>query len=128
MHQRKYWIIFYFSMLPWLGCANIAGECKTTVSKRLLNPSKQLQAVSDVTDCGATTSPSYGLRIIENSDTNDIGSGNNTVLGSDRSFYFYWQSCDTLVVTGADTTSGYTMKRVYPLTKSRGKVVITYLK
>lgn len=128
MNKKIYIIPFCIAILAWSGCLNIAGECKTTVSKRLLNPSKTLQAVSDVTDCGATTTPSSGLRIIESIDSNDVGTRDNTVLGSGRGFDFYWKSDDTLIVSGADTTSGYTMENVYPLTKSNGKVVIIYLK
>jgi hypothetical protein len=126
MSLTKHLLVFHFVILILSGCINIAGECKTTISRRLLNPSKTLQAVSDVTDCGPTTTPSSGLRIIESTDPNDEGTRENTILGSGNGFDFFWQSNDTLIVRGADSTGGYTMKNVYPLTKNKGKVVIIY--
>ena len=125
--MKTYITLLSMSLVSCLsGCLNIAGDCETSVSKRLLNPSKTLQAVSDRTDCGATTTPSDGLRIIESNDTNDIGVRENTVLGSGSGFDFYWKSDDTLMVKGADTTGGYTMENVYSLKKSKGKVAIIY--
>jgi hypothetical protein len=124
-HSRQF-LVLHFILLTISGCINIAGDCKTTITKRLHNPSKTLQAVSDITDCGATTTPSSGLRIFENIDPNYEGTRENTILGSGKGFDFFWQSNDTLIVKGADTTGGYTMENVYPLTKNRGKVVIIY--
>ena len=108
-------------------CINIAGECKTTVSKRAANKAGTLQAVSETTDCGATTTPSSGLKIIEGDKYDDVGTRENTVLGSKSGFNFYWKSNDTLMVVGADTTGGFVMKTAYDLTKSKGRVVIVYL-
>ena len=126
MKKAKFTVVFIFLSFLLGNCFNIAGDCETIVTYRLLNPSKTLQAVISQTDCGATTTPSSGLRIIENADTLDVGSPENTVLGSNGGFDFYWLSDDTLVVKGADTTSGFTMKNRYTLTKRPGKVIILY--
>ena len=109
-------------------CFNIAGDCETRVVSRKLNPSKTLQAVYDVTDCGATTTPSSGLRIIENIDPKDQGDRENTVVGSSSGFWYEWKANDTVIVRGVDTTSGYTAKSNYQLKKTSGQIVIIYEK
>ena len=78
------------------------------------------------TDCGATTSPSYGVRIVESSDTTDEGVRDNTILGSNKGVDIKWLSNDTLLITGADTTSGYTMKTHLKLKKTTGEIRILY--
>lgn len=125
MTERNRYIFILFCLTS-AGCFNIAGECETTASKRLFNPSGNLQAVSDVTDCGATTSPSYGVRIIEGRDTTELGSRENTILGSRTGVRMEWKSDDTLIIFGADTTSGYTMRNLYQLSNVKGRVVIIY--
>jgi len=109
-----------------MGCLNIAGDCETEVSLRIFNPDKNLQAISMVTDCGATTSPSYGVRLVEGSDTTDEGIRDNTILGSNTGVGIKWLSNDTLLVTGADTTSGYTMKTHLKLAKANTTIIIIY--
>jgi type 1 fimbria pilin len=79
-----------------------------------------------VTDCGATTSPSYGVRIVESSDTTDDGNRDNTILGSNNGVGIKWLTNDTLLITGADTTSGYIMKSRLRLKKSNKEVIILY--
>lgn len=108
------------------GCLNIAGECETEVKDHFLNPDKSLQAVTVVTDCGATTTPSSGVRIVEGSDTTDVGVPENTILGSRVGVGIRWLAKDTLLITGADTTTGYTMKNRLLLKKSNVEVVILY--
>ena len=68
----------------FIGCLDMAGDCETEVSKRIFNPGKGVQAISIVTDCGATTSPSYGVRLVEGADTTDDGIPDNTILGSNK--------------------------------------------
>ena len=79
-------------------CINIAGECETNVISRKLNPAKTMQAVYDVTDCGATTTPSSGLRFIESVDPEDKGNRENTVVASGSGFWYEWRSNDTIIV------------------------------
>jgi hypothetical protein len=109
-----------------MGCLNIAGDCETEVSRRIFNPDKNLQAISMVTDCGATTSPSYGVRLVEGSDTTDDGIRDNTILGSNTGVGIKWISNDTLLITGADTTTGYTMKTHLKLSKTNTTIIIVY--
>ena len=108
------------------GCLNVFGDCQTKVVSRKLNPNKTLQAVYDVTDCGATTTPSSGLRIIENIDPNDDGKRENTIIGSGTGFWYEWKSNDTVIVRGVDTTNGYTARNNYQLKKTKGQVIIIY--
>ena len=104
----------------------MAGDCETEVSKRIFNPGKGVQAISIVTDCGATTSPSYGVRLVEGVDTTDDGIPDNTILGSNKGGDIRWVSDDTLLITGADTTSGYTMKTHLTLKKAKIEMIILY--
>jgi hypothetical protein len=115
-----------FALVSISGCLDLAEGCETEISQRIFNPGNTLQAVSLATDCGATTSTSYGIRIIENTDTTDTGVRENTVLGSNRSVGFKWLSKDTLLISGADTTSGFTMKRNLKLKKDNAVISIIY--
>ena len=110
----------------FIGCLDMAGDCETEVSKRIFNPGKGVQAISIVTDCGATTSPSYGVRLVEGVDTTDDGIPDNTILGSNKGVDIRWVSDDTLLITGADTTSGYTMKTHLTLKKANIEMIILY--
>jgi type 1 fimbria pilin len=105
----------------------MAGSCETEVSRRVFNPAKSLQAITMVTDCGATTSPSYGVRLVESSDTTDEGIPDNTILGSNRGVGIRWTSNDTLLITGADTTNGYIMKTHLKLKKTNTEIIIRYI-
>ena len=115
--------VFLFS---FAGCLDMAGDCETEVSRRIFNPDKSVQAISIVTDCGATTSPSYGVRLVEGADTTDNGVRDNTILGSNTGVGIKWAFNDTLVITGADTTSGYTMKTHLKLKKAKTEIKILY--
>jgi hypothetical protein len=115
-----------FWIFSFIGCLDMAGDCETEVSRRIFNPGKSLQAISIITDCGATTSPSYGIRIVESSDTTDDGIRGNTILGSNTGVGIKWVSNDTLLITGADTTSGYTMKTYLKLRKTATQIIILY--
>lgn len=116
----------YFLITSITGCLDLAGTCETEVSRRIFNPDKSLQVITTVTDCGATTSPSYGVRIVESSDTTDEGIRDNTILGSNNGVGIKWVSNDTLLIKGADTTSGYTMKTRLKLKKSDTEITILY--
>lgn len=104
----------------------MAGDCETEISRRIFNPDKSLQAISMVTGCGATTSPSYGVRIVESSDIIDEGVPDNTILGSNTGVGIKWVSNDTLLITGADTTNGYTMKTHLKMKKTNTNIIILY--
>lgn len=92
------------------GCLDFAGTCNTKVAKRISNFNKTVQAVVIVTDCGATTSPSCGVRLIEGVNERADGDPENTILGSNKGVDLRWISNDTLTITGADTTNGFIMK------------------
>jgi len=126
MRRYGFRIVSLLALAFLSSCLNIAGECETEISHRTFNPGNTLQAVSLVTDCGATTSTSYGVRIIESTDTTDPGIRDNTILGSNKSVAFKWLSKDTLLISGADTTSGFTMKRHLKLKKSDTIISIIY--
>lgn len=121
-------MIEIFLLVLLSGCANIAGECETGVTRRLLNNDNTAQAITVVIGCGATTSPSYGVRIIEGSDTTDIGTKDNTILGSNVGIIISWLSHDTLTITNPDTTNGHVMKNQFILPKSGKLIRIVYLK
>lgn len=117
----------FFCIVIFLpGCLDLASGCETEVSRRIPNLDNSLQAISMVTDCGATTSPSYGVRIVESSDTTDEGNRDNTILGSNSGVGIKWLTNDTLLITGADTTSGYIMKTRLRLKKSAKEVIVLY--
>ena len=134
MNRKLYKIILYLLVSTSIlflatyvtGCLDLASSCETEVSRRFLNPNKSLQAITMTTDCGATTSPSYGVRIVESSDTTDEGIRENTILGSNTGVDIKWLSNDTLLITGADTTSGYTMKTHLILKKTNVEIRILY--
>jgi hypothetical protein len=108
------------------GCLNMAGDCETEVKDHYFNPDKSLQAVTVVTDCGATTTPSTGVRIVEGSDTTDVSEPENTILGSRVGVDIKWLAKDTLLITGADITTGFTMKTRLSLKKTNREVIILY--
>ena len=105
-------------------CINFAGECNTEISERKCNPEGSLQAISLMTDCGATTTPSYGIRIVLNCDNQTVGKPENTVVGSSRGMSFLWLSNDTLIIVGADTTGGYVMKNELKIPELNREIII----
>lgn len=113
---------------PFIGCLDLAGSCETEVWRRIINPGYNVQAITTITDCGATTSTSYGVRIIESSDTTAKGDRENTIFGSYGRIDIKWVSKDTLLITGADTTSGFAMKHSLKLKKSNTEIRILYAK
>ena len=115
-----------FSLLPIIFAGCLSNMCEKEVSRRILNSDKTLQAIIMVTDCGATTSPSYGVRIVESADTTNDGVKDNTILGSNTRVGIKWISNDTLLITGADTTSGFTMKTYLELKKTKNYIKILY--
>ena len=118
--------LLLISFVSTSGCINFAGECETKVGRRVFSPDRTLQAFSFTTDCGATTTPSYGVRIIEGDDSTEVGSRESTVLGSNTGVRLKWLSRDTLLITGADTTSGYTMLHNLKIGKDSITVSIVY--
>ena len=109
-----------------MGCLDLADSCETEVSRRYPDSDNKVQAITTITDCGATTQPSYGVRIIETSDTSAIGDRENTILGSNKGVDIKWVSKDTLLITGADTTNGFIMKHTYKLKMSNTEIKILY--
>ncbi|MBN8666372.1 MAG: hypothetical protein J0M30_02635 [Chitinophagales bacterium] len=117
-----------FLTFPFIGCLDLAGSCETEVWRRIPNPDNNVQAINTITDCGATTSPSYAVRIIETSDTIAKGDRENTIFVSNKRIDIKWVSKDTLLITGADTTNGFTMKHSLKLKKSNTEIKILYNK
>lgn len=96
--------------------------------ERASNPSGNLQAVKVLIDCGATTTPSSSIRIVESSDTTDIGKPEGTISGdSTARIEFRWKNDDTLIITG-DTTGIYPWENSYQLKKRKGQISIVYEK
>jgi hypothetical protein len=106
-------------------CINVAGECNTTVYKRIFNPSNNIQLVCSFTDCGATTTPSYGAYIIESADTTLTPKSEQCIVGSGRKFSVQWRTNDSLVIYNADTVY-HTAKREYFPGDGKTRVVIVY--
>ena len=123
---------FFFSIVSILvafsGCINIAGDCEETIVKRAVAPNGKLQAVRVRVDCGATTTPSSSIRIVENSDSTDMGDPKNTIVSEAAGTDFYWQNNDSLFVEGADTANGNFMKGSFFLSKTNRKITIVYSK
>lgn len=117
---------FLFLTFPFIGCLDLAGSCETEVWRRIINPGYNVQAITTITDCGATTSTSYGVRIIESSDTTAKGDRENTIFVSNTRIDIKWVSKDTLLITGADTTSGFAMKHSLKLKKSKSEIWLLY--
>ena len=118
--------ICFFMATFFTGCFDLADTCETEVASRMFSPDKTIQAITEITDCGATTSPSYGVRIVESTDTTDDGDRDNTILGSNNRVGIKWISNDTLLITGADTTNGYIMKTQLKLKKKKTDINILY--
>src|ERR1700754_4196971 len=91
---KTLYVLILYLLVSLTGCFDLADSCETKVSRRIFNPGKSLQVITIVTDCGATTSPSYGARIVEGSDTTDDGIGDNTILGSNNGVGIKWLSND----------------------------------
>ena len=107
------------------GCLDLAGTCDSTPMERAVSPNGKLQAVRVITDCGATTSTSSGIRIVEGSDTTKKGEPENTILAPAGGTSFYWLSNDSLVIKGSDTST-INKKEKFDLVKGDGKVIIIY--
>lgn len=120
--------LFCYVVIFLPGCLDLASGCETEVSRRIPSPDNSLQAISMVTDCGATTSTSYGVRIVESLDTTDKGNQYNTIMHSNSSVRIKWLTNDTLLITGADTTNGFKLKSRLRLKKSDKEVIILFIK
>ncbi|RAJ88229.1 hypothetical protein CLV59_101997 [Chitinophaga dinghuensis] len=124
--------LFSSNNLLLLSCAllvtscNIAGECNSEITARISNPNKTIQAILEETDCGATTSTSYGICLVEGSLPTVGYKPENTILGSRRYPRMQWKTNDTLCIHGADTTNGYTMKTHLLLKNLNKEVTIIY--
>lgn len=127
MYTRMKSLVCLF-MIGAYSCVNFAGECETTATERSSNKSGTIQAVKVVTDCGATTTPSSYLRIVESSDTTSVGESANSVLERIAAAQLRWKSDDTLVISGIDTLAHQLKDTVFVLKKSKGRVVIEYEK
>jgi hypothetical protein len=123
---------FFFSIISILivfsGCINFAGDCEKTIVKQALTPDGKLQAVRVRIDCGATTTPSSSIRIVENGDSTDMGDPKNTIVSEAAGTDFYWQNNDSLFIKGADTANGNFMKDSFFLSKTNRKITIVYSK
>jgi hypothetical protein len=115
-----------FTLIIFSGCINIAGDCEETTVKRALTPVGKLQAVRVRVDCGATTTPSSSIRIVESNDTTDMGEPKNIIVSEAAGTDFYWQNNDSLFVKGADTANGNFMKNSFFLSKTNKKIIIIY--
>ncbi|MBO9728242.1 MAG: hypothetical protein J7623_06345 [Chitinophaga sp.] len=117
----------FISCFYLTGCFDGVSLCSTEIPLRLVNPDKTIQALKMMTDCGATTTPSYGVRLVVGTDTTDEGIRENTILGSDSNIHLEWLSKDTLCITGMDTTYGYTKKSHLQLSSINRDVIILYV-
>lgn len=123
----KFSLALLIILAAFASCLDLAGDCETTFIKRVHAPNGKWQAIEVSIDCGATTGTSYLIRIAENSDTTEIGKPVNTVVaGEESGIEFYWQSNDTLLVKGADTTYADTRKHEFLLPKTKEKIIILY--
>jgi hypothetical protein len=113
-------------LIAFSGCINIAGDCEETTVKRAFTPDGKLQAVRVRVDCGATTTPSSSIRIVESNDTTDMGDPKNTIVSEGAGTDFYWQNNDSLFVKGADTANGNFTKDSFSLSKTNRKITIVY--
>ncbi|MBV8252447.1 MAG: hypothetical protein JO154_07550 [Chitinophaga sp.] len=118
--------LLFSSIFCLTSCINIAGDCDTDILKRIPNPNNTIQAIATVTDCGATTATSYGVRLVEGNNPTDKGTPENTILGSNKSVDIKWISNDTLLVNGIDTTNGFNIKTHLRLQKLHTDVVILF--
>lgn len=71
-------------------------------------------------------SVSFGLRLVEGADTTDSGTRDNTILGSNTGVDIRRISNDTLIISGADTASGYVMKTYLELEKNDAEINVIY--
>lgn len=108
-------------------CLDLTGGCEQTILKRLPDPSGKMQAVRLLVDCGATTTPSSSIRIIEDTDSSATGKPENTILSDAAGTYFYWLNRDTLIVTGAASENIVGARNSYTLVDS-GHITIIYKK
>lgn len=107
------------------GCLEI--ECETKVIDRQLNKSLGCQALVTSTDCGATTSESHVVRIMDNLDTTLKGDGMPSITGSDlHSIQIKWISQDTLQIKNVDKTNGWKMPATYQISSSDGQIKLVY--
>jgi hypothetical protein len=125
--KRSLSIYLLWGSLSLAGCLDLAGECEIEAVSRKSNSSKTCQAIKCRIDCGATTTPSGSLRIVENTDTTDLGSPEQTIHGTGPGFDFEWKSNDTLVVHGIDTAVVKESSVTYKLVKSKGNITVLLL-
>jgi hypothetical protein len=107
------------------GCLDLASGCETEPIQRAVSPNGKLQAVRVIIDCGATTSSSSSIRIVESSDTTAKGYPENTILAPAGVTSFKWLTDDSLVIKGFDTTIA-DRKEKFDLVKSKGQIIIVY--
>ena len=123
----RFYLPALFMLLSLTSCLDLASGCEYRIVKRRPDPSGKMQAIRLLVDCGATTTPSSSIRIIEDTDSSAIGKPENTILSEAAGTDFYWLDRDTLIVTGAASEEIVGARNSYPLADS-GHITIIYKK